>query len=1153
MQDKPLSRVLLVEDDPQYAALVADKLYRSRRHKFELVHVTTLGQGLDRLVNSPCDIVLLDLMLPDCKGIDTLLNIRRQAPGPAVVVVTGYDDEELGRQALLEGAQDYLVKPDITPALLLRAMLYALERKRAEDRQARIRHELEDLVQERTRELVNANLALQGQISEQLDAEDRLRFKEARLRFLTDNINDTIWQTDPDFKLTYVSPSVTRRLGYIPEQLLGSDALSHLTFESKLQVRATLADAMTFSQRAPASDTVVIQQKTKDGSLVWSEIKATALHDEQGRFQGLVGVSRDITERKRAEAQLGQVTRTLRAMQECHHALLRAGDELELMAEICRIICQMADYSLAWVGMAMPEDREHLLPVAQWGDYGGLLGKVHISLNPDIQRGQGPLANALRMGRPQVIQDIASDPYKPPWRQEVIKRGLASVLGLPLMQYGQTFGVICIYATHTNAFTPEEIALLQQLADDLAFGVGTMRVRKEGLAAQHALKKSEAKYRQLHESMADGFAMVNMDGNITDCNIAFSSLVGYSLAELTSLTYKDLTPETWHAMEAGILAEQILPQGFSPVYEKEYRCKDGSIVPVELRTFLLRDETGQPSAMWAIVRDISLRKRWEAELMEAKERAVVASLTKSRFLANMSHEIRTPMNGLIGMLELAMGTDLTPEQRDYLEAAKVSSDTLLSLINDILDLSKIEAGKLGLDTIDFSLRDSLGDALHTVAVVAHKKELELNSYIHPQVPDVLMGDPGRLRQIVLNLLGNAIKFTERGEINLTVEVDVEDHAGVSLHFSVHDTGIGIPVKVQKHIFSAFTQGDGSITRKYGGTGLGLSISQQLCAMMGGKMWLDSTPGKGSTFHFTVHMELGRAPLARPVLAEPERLKGLRVLVVDDNPTNRRILCSLMTAKGLMPTGAEGGIQALEALADSDARGERFDLALIDISMPGMDGFELISRLRASPSHAGLPIIMLTSTGQRGEAARCRQLKVAGYLIKPVREKDLWEAVRTVWGSQEESRDKVELVTRHYLRERAQGLRILLAEDNLINQKVASAILEKHGCKVAVANNGQEALLALEKQGYDLVLMDVEMPVMDGLTATGLIRAQERHKGGRIPIIALSAHAMSGDREKFIAAGMDDYLSKPIDLAKLTAKLDRLRREGLKVQPETLES
>jgi PAS domain S-box-containing protein len=661
------------------------------------------------------------------------------------------------------------------------------------------------------------------------------------------------------------------------------------------------------------------------------------------------------------------------------------------------------------------------------------------------------------------------------------------------------------------------------------------------MLAEEMLSKERGMLRALIDNVPDFMYVKDAESRFVVANASLARSMGLnSPADMLQKTDFDFYPRKLAA--SFYEDDRMVVSSGEPIFNREEEAIDsfGNRIWLLTTKVPLFDKDGRMTGIAGVGRDITERQRVEQAMQRAKEAAEAASRAKSEFLANMSHEIRTPLNGVMGMTDLALETQLTPEQRDYLETVKSSSDTLLTVINDILDFSKIEAGKIDLEEVDFNLRESLESSLKTVALRADEKGLELLCEIAPEVPEIVCGDSTRLRQVVINLVGNAIKFTEQGEVALKVQIESRDATNCFLRFTVSDTGIGIPEDKRESIFAPFSQADTSTTRKYGGTGLGLTISTRLVEMMGGKIWVESEEGRGSQFHFTARLgSTDTKEMKVGTAARPEILRGVKVLIVDDNRTNRRILKGMLEQWEMKTTSVEGGQEALDQLSAAREAGEPYGLILTDMHMPKMDGFTLVEHIRHNPELATSTIMMLTSAGHRGDAARCLELGVAAYLLKPIRQSELREAIARILGAREQE-GAIPLITRfslHDARDPSAFLRVLLAEDNAVNQRLAVRLLEKRGHRVAVAGNGREALEALEKEKFDLVFMDVQMPEMDGLEATATIREREKSSGLHQPIIALTAHAMKGDREKCLAAGMDGYLTKPIRPQDLEGILD----------------
>jgi two-component system sensor histidine kinase/response regulator len=669
---------------------------------------------------------------------------------------------------------------------------------------------------------------------------------------------------------------------------------------------------------------------------------------------------------------------------------------------------------------------------------------------------------------------------------------------------------------------------------------------------EKALRESGELVMLLLEAAPEAIFGIDIEGRTTFCNTACVRMLGYdSAAELLG---KDMHVLAHHTKADGSpfpLDECQIYRSLKTGQDTHVDAailwrKDGSSFPAESSSRAIhRGDTIIGSVVTFV--DVTERLRAEEVLRNAKSAAEQGSRAKSEFLANMSHEIRTPLNGVIGMTDLALGADLNREQREYLETVKLSADSLLSVINDVLDFSKMEAGKSELDIVDFDLRDGLEMTLRTLALSADQKGLELLCEVAAAVPRVVKGDPGRLRQIIVNLVGNALKFTAAGEVLVKVEL-AHDQVN-AIHFTVSDTGIGIAPDKQALIFDPFTQADNTTTRNYGGTGLGLAITKRLVGMMGGRLWLESRPGVGSDFHFAASLPASSAILDVIAPPLPAHLENARVLIVDDNKTNRRILAGMLNKWGVRCAAVDGAAAALHELSAAQEAREPFGLILTDLHMPAMDGFGLTQEIRRRPEFDTATVMLLSSGGHSGDAARCEQLRIAAYLLKPVRESELRSAVARALGAISENKMPLaEPALPRGANESRDVLKILIAEDNPVNQLLLTRLLVKRGHTVKVAANGRLALEILdsEAQPFDLLFMDVQMPEMDGMEATRALRAKEAATGGHLTLIGVTAHALEGDKERCLQAGMDGYLSKPIRVEELDGVLQRQLAARLRV-------
>ena len=750
-----------------------------------------------------------------------------------------------------------------------------------------------------------------------------------------------------------------------------------------------------------------------------------------------------------------------------------------------------------------------------------------------------------------VVEDAAKDPRF---------AGLPLVTGPPAIRFfagtalitadGFPIGTICVVDPRPRTISNAQVDAIASLARQVMAQIELRRsvrlrseTQKELRGVIVDLRDAEARARGVLDSVPEGIVIIGATGCIESFNPAAERLFGYSAEEVIGKNISLLMPSP-HAEAHDGYIERYVETGVKRVIgiqrEVLAKRKDGSLFPADLA--IGETHLAGGTVFTGAIRDITVRKLGEAELRSTRDAAEAATNAKSAFLATMSHEIRTPMNGVIGMTGLLLDTALNDEQKRYAETVRSSGQALLTIINDILDFSKIEAGKLSLEVIDFDLRTAIEEALEVLSDKAAEKGLELASLVAPNVPSLIRGDPGRLRQILVNLTGNSIKFTSLGEVIVRVSASTEMGPGSTLLFEVTDTGVGIAPEVQERLFQPFSQADSSTTRRYGGTGLGLAICRQLTEMMGGQIGLRSEPGKGSTFWFTAQFEHPVQAAVQHALVALGDLEGARILVVDDNHTACQILVERLERWGVVAQAVPDAESAMRRLT-ADASSTPWHAALIDLMMPGNDGLAVARLIRANPSLASLKMALLTSSGIRGQAAAAREAGFEAYLTKPVRDAHLSAALRTLLAKPGAASGSPSaqgrLVTVHSLREEQsrRKARILIVEDNEVNQLVAAKMIEKIGHRSDVAGNGREAVEAVARIRYDAVLMDCQMPEMDGYEATRAIRIAEADSGRRSLIIAMTANAMQGDRDRCLAAGMDDYLAKPVRMEDLQNMLD----------------
>ena len=941
-----------------------------------------------------------------------------------------------------------------------------------------------------------------------------------RFRTVVDSCVDSIYMVDREsLKFVDATATATSRTGYSHEELMEMGPLDLLE-ESREELIRKYDEAIAASPQGIRSESV---GRLKDGRETYVELNRQAVRVD-GRWL-IVTISRDVTERKLAELASQRSARMFAVLSDTNEAIMRATSPEDLYQRVCEAAVHAGRLLAASICVPGRHPADAQI-VAVAGAGAEKLRDVHL---------------AFRLQAPCISNDFLGDARTVHWHEAARVAGIASGAALPLIENGRCSAVLLLYSGEIQAFDQEIVQLLMQMGRNVVFALDNFKREAERKVAEQQLRAADARLKRATRGGNDGLWELDVATREMWVSPHFAEMFGFNQQEFLGARQKFF--DIIHVEDVQRLRDAIercIREDVLVDVEVRAKTLAGESRWCRVRGALERDAAGTPMTVSGSQRDINQRHQYALALLEATETAAAASRAKSQFLANMSHEIRTPMNGVIGMIELLLETPLNPMQLDYAETVRDSASALLTVINDILDFSKVEAGKLDLELLDIDIRETVEDVARLLSIQAHAKGLEVIALIDPSLPDLARGDAGRLRQVLLNLGGNAVKFTQKGEVSIECKVAHKDEKGVMVRCEVRDTGVGIPAARVDALFAAFTQVDASTTRRFGGTGLGLSIAKRLVELMGGEVGVSSEEGAGSTFWFTARLGVAH-DTAKPRPAPPTALRGQRIIVVDDNATNRKVLMGQLSLCGMDAVCASSADEALSLMRHAAAAGRAFEVALLDHQMPGYDGATLGKNILGEHALRGARLVLLTSSGQRGDGRLFSELGFAGYLLKPVTHRDLTDCLSMVLGTQAEDwRTSTQpIVTRHALRSQRsrETHHILLAEDNPVNQKVACRILEKLGYRVDVAADGQAAFEAWQSGRYHLILMDCQMPIMDGFETTRKIR--ERESGGRrIPVIALTAHAMKGADNECRAAGMDDYLSKPIDREQLQQALSR---------------